>query len=183
MAFHWNTKTTSILIVVGLVAVGLIGFLLSSNDSGWTNVGGTSVQWHSFDEGMALAQKEKKKVLVDVYTDWCVWCKKMDKEVYSDGQISKVIEANFVAVKLNPETQQVLTFNNEHMNGALFAQAMGVTGYPSTLIFDADGKPITKIDGFQEVKEFSNVLRYVGEDHYKSKSFQEFKSLLPSGGK
>jgi len=178
MKLQWNTRTASLAIVVGLIAVGLIGFFVSSSDTTALNPGGKEITWHSFDEGMALAAKENKKVLVDVYTDWCGWCKKMDKEVYTDGQIRKIIERDFVAVKFNPEGQEIATINNEHLNGSLFTQAMGVTGYPSTLIFGSDGKPITKIDGFQEAKEYATLLTFIGGDHYKTKSFQQFKSDL-----
>lgn len=178
MKLQWNVRTASAVIVVGLVAAGLIGFLSSSNDRSLPNAGGEAITWHSFDEGMALAAQQNKKVLVDVYTDWCVWCKKMDKEVYTDGQIGKIIAKDFIAVKFNPEGEEVVTMNNEHLNGSLFTQAMGISGYPSTLIFGADGKPITKIDGFQESKEFATLLTFIGGDHYKTKSFEEFKSDL-----
>ncbi|HCA80559.1 MAG TPA: hypothetical protein DEP53_12585 [Bacteroidetes bacterium] len=178
MKLEWTTRVASATIVVGLLAVGLIGFLASSNDTSTQSPGGEAITWHSFDEGMALAAKENKKVLVDVYTDWCVWCKKMDKEVYTDGQIGRIIAKDFIAVKFNPEGQELVTMNNEHLNGSLFTQAMGISGYPSTLIFGADGKPITKIDGFQEAKEYAALLTFIGEDHYKTKSFQQFKSGL-----
>lgn len=176
MKFEWNTRTASVAIVVGLVAVGLIGFLASSEDLSTPVPAGEGITWHKFDEGMALAAKENKKVLVDVYTDWCVWCKKMDKEVYTDEQIYSIIEKNYVAVKYNPEGQELVTINNEQMNGGMFTQAMGISGYPCTLIFGADGKPVTKIDGFQEAKGFATLLTFIGEDHYKTKSYQQFKS-------
>jgi len=128
MKLQWSTRTASIAIVVGLVAVGLIGFLASSNDASTHNAGGATITWHSFDEGLALAARENKKVLVDVYTDWCVWCKKMDEEVYTDDQIGKIVEKDFIAVKFNPEGQEVVTINNERLNGSLFTQAMASRG-------------------------------------------------------
>jgi uncharacterized protein YyaL (SSP411 family) len=178
MKIAWNTRTASVAIVASLVVVGLIGFFASPDGSSPDVTGGKKITWHSFDEGMALAARENKKVLVDVYTDWCVWCKKMDKEVYTDDQIGRILEENFVAVKYNPESQELVTVDNQQMNGGMFTQAMGVSGYPSTLIFGADGKPITKLDGFQETKGFATVLQFIGEDHYKTKSFQQFKTEL-----
>lgn len=178
MKFEWNTKTATVLIVVGLVAAGIVSVLGTSGDSETSASGESSIAWHGFDEGMALAAKENKKVLVDVYTDWCVWCKKMDKEVYTDMKVVEILKANFIAVKLNPEVQQDVSFNNERVNGGRFAQAMGVSGYPSTLIFGGDGTPITKIDGFQQAQQFATLLTFIGEDHYKTKSFQQFRSEM-----
>ena len=178
MKLEWNTKTATLLIVVGIVAAGIVSLLGQSDDSDASAAGEGSITWHSFDGGMALAAKENKKVLVDVYTDWCVWCKKMDKEVYTDKKVAEILNARFVAVKLNPEVQQEITFNNERVNGGLFAQAMGVSGYPSTLVFASDGTPITKIDGFQQAQQFASLITFIGEDHYKTKSYQQFRSEM-----
>jgi thioredoxin-related protein len=179
-----NTRITSILVVTALVAFGLVAFLSSPGASGQGAAATAQIKWHSFDEGVALARQENKKILIDVYTDWCVWCKKMDKDVYTDKGVGKSISSDFVAVKLNAESTKGLTYNGEHTDEASFARAMGVTGYP-TIVFLAPGsQPITKIDGYVEPKEFTSVLRFIGKDYYKTKSFDEFKSFEGSlGGK
>ena len=71
----------------------------------------SSVSWKSFDDGVLLAQQSNKKLLVDVYTDWCTWCKKMDAEVYTNPEVFKLINTQFVAVKLNAELA-ILIFVN-----------------------------------------------------------------------
>ncbi len=181
MKIQMNTRTASVTIVLLLIALGIVASLIWS-DGSTTTSGKATITWHTFNEGIALAKTENKKVLIDVYTDWCVWCKKIDKEVYVDKRVGEIIAANYIAVKLNPEKSETVTVGNEQMSNSGFAQAMGVTGYPSTVILEKEGRPITKIDGFQEARGFSTVLLYIGEDHYKSKSFQEFKSSLQNDG-
>ena len=61
------------------------------------------LKWYSFQEGLEKAQQENKLILIDFYTDWCGWCKKMDKETYSDAKIISLVESGFVPVKVNPE--------------------------------------------------------------------------------
>jgi thioredoxin-related protein len=171
-----STRTVGIVIVVALVTVGAIVFLSSSGDSASENSATEAVKWHSFDEGVSLARQENKKILIDIYTDWCVWCKKMDKEVYTNGTVGQTMTSSFIAVKLNAESQKGVTFDGTQMNEASLAGTMGVTGYPTTVFLDPAAKPITKISGYMEPKEFASLLRFIGEDHYKTKSFQDYKN-------
>lgn len=171
-----NTRTVSIIVVVALVGLGVAAFLGSPAPASSGSAAAEQIKWHDFNEGVTLARKENKKLLIDVYTDWCVWCKKMDKEVYSDEGVKQTVTSNFVAVKLNAESSKGITFNGTELDEAKLAGAMGVTGYPTTLFLDPTAKPITKVDGFVETKEFSSILKFIGEDHYKSQSFQEYKA-------
>jgi thioredoxin-related protein len=170
-----STRNVSIILVVALFAVGVTAFLTSSGESA-AESSAAEIKWHSFDEGVALARQQNKKILVDVYTDWCGWCKKMDKDVYSNGAVGQTMTSNFIAVKLNAESQKGVTFDGTPMNEASLAGAMGVTGYPTIVFLDPAAKPITKISGCMEPKEFTSVLRFIGENHYKTKSFEEYKN-------
>jgi thioredoxin-related protein len=171
-----NARVVGIVIVIALVAVGLLVFYSSQGDESSEKRAPSAIVWHSFDEGVVLARQENKKILVDAYTDWCVWCKKMDKEVYTDGAVGKAMASNFIAVKLNAESQKSVTVDGAQMNEASLARDMGVTGYPTIVFLDPAAKPITKISGYMEPNEFTNVLRFIGEDHYKTKSFQDYKN-------
>jgi thioredoxin-related protein len=136
----------------------------------------TELSWKSFDEGATLARAEHKKLLVDVYTDWCTWCKKMDREVYTDEKVAGPLTTNYVLVKLNAESAKQLTYNGRTVTETQFARAMGVTGYPTTLFLDSDAKPITKVAGFIPGKDFVNIVRFIGEDQYKTTTYQDFLS-------
>lgn len=170
-----STRAVGIVVVVALVAVGLAVFATSPGNSTTEISPSTEIKWHTFDEGVALARQENKKLLIDVYTDWCVWCKKMDKDVYTNGEVGKAMAANFIAVKLNAESQRGVTFEGTMMNEASLAGSMGVTGYPTVVFLDPLVKPITKISGYMEPREFGTVLQFIGEDHYKTKTFEEYK--------
>ena len=65
------------------------------------------VKWMDFNEGYALAKKKNKIMLVDVYTEWCGWCKRMDRDAYAKPAISQVLNTDFVSVKFNPEITNV----------------------------------------------------------------------------
>ena len=131
-------------------------------------------QWKSFNKGLDLAKKSGKKVLVDVYTDWCGWCKKMDSSTYSDAKVKEYLKKNFIIVKLNAEGNEQLSYSGQSITPPEFTQGMGINGYPATLFLQSDGKPITVLPGYAEADMFLHVLSFIGEDHYQTKKFADY---------
>jgi len=124
-----------------------------------------ALRWYSFDEGIALAQQTNKKLLIDVYTDWCTWCKKMDKEVYTNPDVKAVLQSYFIAVKLNAESPRELSYKGRRLTEMTIAREMGITGYPTTVFFDSNAEPMAKVAGYLESKEFLKVLRTIEQNH------------------
>ncbi len=161
-----------------LVAVFGIAFYFSTQET--PTPAEQHLLWKSFDEGVAQARQSHKKILVDVYTDWCSWCKKMDSEVYTDQNIQKLLNDDFVAVKLNAESDRSLSYKGKSLRESELAQALGVTGYPTTVFFDEEANPITSVPGYSPAVDFKNVLSFIGQDHYKSTTYQEYLSRTAS---
>ena len=131
-------------------------------------------QWKKFDEGMKLAKESGKKVLIDVYTDWCGWCKKMDANTYSDKSIKEYLDKNFVIIKLNAEGNEKISYAGQSISPAAFAQGMGVDGYPATVFLKSNGDPITLLPGYAEADRFIYVLSFIAENHYEKKKFTDY---------
>jgi thioredoxin-related protein len=109
-----------------------------------------SVTWLSdYDKAVAAAKKDSKLVLVDVYTDWCGWCKKLDKDVYADPKVSDKLTKGFVAVKINPEKSS---------RAEELARQFGTKGYPHIVFVNGDGKKIGEIGGYVPADEFLKQL-------------------------
>ncbi len=164
-----------------LVAIAVIP-LVTSLDlfSGSAGSSTSDIAWVELDEGIRLSNETGKKILVDVYTDWCTWCKEMDSDVYTSSAVLAEIEKHFIPVKLNAESNETVTFKGSSMTKIQFSQAVGVTGFPSTLFVDAAQEPITLVPGFVPAERFTVILRYIGEEHYKTTPFQSYLSQQPS---
>src|SRR5512141_2241869 len=128
--------------------------------SACTAGGKSDLKWVTFDEGLAEAQKTGKKVLSDVYTDWCGWCKRMDADTYGNAALASYLRSKYVLVKLNAESGTQITYKGKRMSEQELAGAFGVTGYPTTLFLKSNGDAITGYPGYADAKNFQNVASF-----------------------
>ncbi len=117
------------------------------------------IKWYSFDEVTELAAKEPKMILVKVYTDWCGWCKKMDKETFTDSQVIEYVNSNFYPVKMNAEdSSKKFEFRGKEYSEETMARTMRVSSYPNFVIMDAAMENITQLPGYREPQPFLTSL-------------------------
>ncbi|MBI4535038.1 MAG: DUF255 domain-containing protein, partial [Ignavibacteriae bacterium] len=80
------------------------------------------LKWRTFNQGVNEAKKKQKKVLIDVYTDWCGWCKRMDVQTYADKSVASYLNEKYVVIKLNAESNKKLSYKgNEYTEAELSA--------------------------------------------------------------
>jgi len=133
-----------------------------------------ALNWLSYNEVLALAEKENKYVLIDFYTDWCGYCKKMDEETYSNEEVKSILNENFVIVKVNAESENKVIENGEEITERELAKLYQVTGYPTTWFLESNHSRIAPLPGYITAEQFIPVLNYIGEEWHKSISFKEY---------
>ena len=125
--------------------LGLFIISLASANSIETKVDFVTVNSsQDWDKVKKDAEKTGKAIFVDVYTDWCGYCKMMDRDVFNDQEVGAYLNGKFVSVKLDAET----TF------GETFAASNSVTGYPTYLFFDNAENKIGEISGYHKKNSF-----------------------------
>jgi thioredoxin-related protein len=143
----------------------------------------SELKWMSIEEAEAACKKNPKKIFVDVYTDWCGWCKKMDKSTFRDSLVLKYAGEKFYAVKLNAEGRDNIIFRDKvfHFNEGMRSHELAVMflsgemSYPSIVFLDEKLQPIQTHGGFADPKQFNTMLHYFGENVYrKKKSLNDF---------
>lgn len=129
------------------------------------------IKWLDFNKGYELAKKKKKIMLVDVYTDWCGWCKRMDRDAYAKPNIASMVNKDFVAIKFNPEQEGVMyNFEGKSYTGEQLAGVISnykITGYPTTIFMYPKDKGIEIISGYKNAEQMAPILDNMKQKFYK----------------
>ena len=159
----------------------LIILLLLSTD-GFSQ---STINWNNWEEGIAKAEAENKKVVLHLYTEWCTWCKKMDKTTFQDSLVIKYINENFVAIKFDAEQRQDITFKGEtykFTRGGLrgyHALASKLTHgqlkYPTMVFMDEDSRVIQMLPGFMNSLNLETILTYFAGNHHQKTPWAIFQ--------
>jgi uncharacterized protein YyaL (SSP411 family) len=131
------------------------------------------LQWMNFDEGYKQAQKKGKIMLVDVYTDWCGWCKRMDRDTYAKSEIIGLINKDYVAIKFNPEINATYTFEGKKYSGDQLAGVLSnnkLGGYPTTIFYHPKLKKTNVVGGYYDANRFKTLLESVRTEFSASTS-------------
>ena len=169
----------------------LVSFVASSSNGGTDNNINTKINWLSFDEAVKQNQSQPKKIFVDLYTDWCTWCLKMEKATFEHPDIVEYINENFYPVKLDAETRSNIIFKNNQYIYRPDAGKRGVhelaifltrgrLNYPSVVFLDEGLDNPQPISGFQNPVEMDKLLKFFGEDYYKNLDWGIFKQIYES---
>ena len=148
------------------------------------------VQWMTFEEAVAKSKVEKRKIFIDVYTDWCGWCKVMDKKTFSDPNVAKLLNEKFYAVKFNAEQTEDITFNGttfkyvgengrgvHQLAAALLSNKLS---YPTVVFLDENFRIVHPLAGFHEAPQFHKIAQFIGEDHYKTQKWEAWQTTYKS---
>ena len=146
--------------------------------------GAAPVAWRGWNDGLAAAAGGSKPVIVDVYTDWCGWCKRMDRDVYARADVSEYLNKHFVMVRLNAEGSDRVTYAGRTMTARALAGGFQVTGYPTTIFLRSDGTHMVNVPGYIPPDKFLKLVRYIGDGHMdKGVSWEEYSRSTESGAK
>lgn len=148
-------------------------------------LGQEKINWISIEEAEAASKKQPKKILIDVYTDWCGWCKRMDANTFQKEEVAKLVNEKYYAVKLDGEQKDSIVFKGKTYKfvakgrrgynelAALLLQ--GRLAYPSIVYLDENLNLIRPWPGYKGPEEFLLILSYIIEDHYLQGTFEDYK--------
>ncbi len=148
------------------------------------------IEWLTFEEAVELNKTQPKKFFIDVYTDWCGWCKVMDKNTFSDPYIAQYISENYHAVKFNAEQRESVEFQGNTFKFVAqgrkgyheLAAALlnGKLSFPTVVFLDEQMRMIQPIPGYQKPENLAPILTYFAEDHHTKTSWDDFQKNYQS---
>lgn len=159
-------------------------------NSAYGQQSGSKTNWHTIEEAEELNSKNPKKILIDVYTDWCGYCKKMDQITFNNPVIASYLNENYYPVKFNAESRDSIVFNGKvyKNNGTgsrpthdfAIALLQGKMSYPSIAYMTDSLQYLGARPGFVTPEMIEPVLIYVAEEKYRELSYDEFMSDFKS---
>jgi thioredoxin-related protein len=149
------------------------------------------INWMSFKEMQEAYGKNPKPILVDVYTDWCGWCKVMDKNTYSNSKVADYINEHYYAVRYNAEDKNPVEFGNKKYsynpaykaNDLAMYLLFGQLSFPSTVLISSIGAQPAPIPGYMKPAELEAPLRYFGDSAFATQNFPEFMKSFKASWK
>jgi thioredoxin-related protein len=171
----------------------LVAVIASSSTFAQTS---TPIKWMSFEEAVEKSKTEKRKIFIDVFTEWCGWCKVMDKSTFPDAQIAKLLNEKFYPVKLDAEqtndvvfrgtTFKYVAMGNRGVHQLAAALLNNQLSYPNFVFLDEDFRIIpiyqgsTSLPGYRKPEEFHPFLSFVGNDMYQKMNFNDYQKEYKS---
>ena len=108
------------------------------------------------------ASDQQLMLFVDVYATWCGPCKMMDRDVYTDPAVAEYMNANFISVRMDGETDY----------GRVYAAAQELEGYPSMFIFNMNGEPVSRVVGFTPAEQLVSTLKATVDGYKEIRIYQ-----------
>jgi thioredoxin-related protein len=144
------------------------------------------VKWYTFEEAVELNKTEKRKIFIDVYTDWCGWCKKMEASTFANPIIANILNTEYYAVRFDAETKDTISFKGKQFinvggksrspHQLAVALLQGKMSYPSVAYLNEENQFITTVPGYYSPERLEPVLNFFAEDAFLRQSFQDYVS-------
>ena len=160
-----------LLLLAALSVSTLMGSEESTSEKPEKRIEAKKIIWHSYDDGLKLAKERDKHVFIDFTAKWCGYCRKMEKEVFTDPRIIDMLNNDFVSIKVDGDSKRQLDIDGYKITEQkLTVQEYGVRGYPTYWFLKSDGTKLGPLNGYRPTDFMLEALTYVKEARYDSTS-------------
>lgn len=159
--------------VLGLLMC-LSGFFAQAQDQ--------KISWITFEELEEKMAVQPKNILIDMYTDWCGWCVRMDRKTFGNKSVASYVDSHYYAVKFNAESKEPVIFKGRTyvfkpeigMHELASELMMGNRSFPCIVFMEKDMMSVFPVMGYKRVNEFEPIVRFFAERSRSDQSFNEW---------
>jgi thioredoxin-related protein len=152
----------------------------------------SGIKWLTWQQAVELNKTQPKKFFIDVYTDWCGWCKVMDKNTFTDAKTAEYMQKNFHCIKLDAEGKEPIDFNghkfefvaqgNRGVHTLAYSLLDGQMSYPTVVYLTEKFERVLISPGYKTPEKIMPELRFTAEEAFRNKSFDDFLKTANSNG-
>jgi uncharacterized protein YyaL (SSP411 family) len=134
------------------------------------------IKWYTWEEAIELNKKAPKKLFIDLYTDWCGWCKRMDATTFSDPAVIQHMNENYYPIKFDAEQKEEVVYNGHTfkfidsgrrgVHELAYSLLDGQLSYPSYVYMTEKVERIYVSKGYKPAEQFIQELNYFTEEKY-----------------
>ncbi len=145
------------------------------------------ILWRSWEDVQRLSVNEPRKLIVDVYTDWCKICKKMDAYTFKNPEVVAYINEHYYAIRFDAEYKEDIVFkgtkyefvgNSKQGYHQLAAHILnGSMKYPTTVFLNEDLGILQPLPGYLDTETMMMILSYFGENHHKTTRWKRYEKM------
>lgn len=129
---------------------------------------GQEIKWLTLEEATKEVKAHPEKpILINFYATWCGFCKRLDGETFTDAKVANYVNKNYIPVKFDAETKDMVTFlgiNYTYIapakaNYMAYAFTNGQLSYPATVLMNGKGDVNKVVLGYRSVSDFINDIK------------------------
>lgn len=146
------------------------------------------VNWMTLDQALEKSKTEKRKIFVDMYTDWCGWCKHMDSTTFVNLAVTKYLNEHYYPVKFNAEQEKEIVFKDKtyrfKKNGTRGHHELAALwlnnrlSFPTVVFLDENQQIIQPVPGYQDAIKMEAIINYFGSDSHKKTPWEAYEKAF-----